>query len=434
LNEDREKDRRWYHQFRDRPFRDFFLNIDLASKILLITAQLPTTAQLLATPYPHTSDIATTTMDPAESTGSVLPDITLIRRAEETLRRRVPTDGLGLDAVKKHLTNDVAPALNASSQSSRYYGFVTGGATPAAVFADNMVTEYDQNVQVHLPNESIATAVEASALDMVCDLVHLDRLDWTHRTFTTGATSANIIGLACAREHVISTAAARNGQFVGGTQPTVSSHGLSAAMAHAGISEIQILTTSPHSSLRKAASIVGLGHASVKDMGFYPTLPHRFDMNKLDEALQNSKAASIIAVSCSEVNSGLFATFGDEMLILRRLADKYGAWLHVDAAFGLLARILTPHGPWPHKPEYDFLSAGVQYIEYADSIAADAHKLFNVPYDCGIFLSRHLDIGTAVFQNPGKSTKQAQPAKVNARALLHCCSVSFFFSFAKSAC
>jgi glutamate/tyrosine decarboxylase-like PLP-dependent enzyme len=401
LNEDREKDRRWYHQFRDRPFRDFFLNIDLASKILLITAQLPTTAQLLATPYPHTSDIATTTMDPAESTGSVLPDITLIRRAEETLRRRVPTDGLGLDAVKKHLTNDVAPALNASSQSSRYYGFVTGGATPAAVFADNMVTEYDQNVQVHLPNESIATAVEASALDMVCDLVHLDRLDWTHRTFTTGATSANIIGLACAREHVISTAAARNGQFVGGTQPTVSSHGLSAAMAHAGISEIQILTTSPHSSLRKAASIVGLGHASVKDMGFYPTLPHRFDM---------------------------------DMLILRRLADKYGAWLHVDAAFGLLARILTPHGPWPHKPEYDFLSAGVQYIEYADSIAADAHKLFNVPYDCGIFLSRHLDIGTAVFQNPGKSTKQAQPAKVNARALLHCCSVSFFFSFAKSAC
>lgn len=335
----------------------------------------------------------------------VLPDIVSLRRAEETLHRHVPEVGLGLDAVKEHLTKDVAPALNASSQSSRYYGFVTGGATPAAVFADNMVTEYDQNVQVHLPNETIATDVEAAALTMICDLIHLDPEEWTHRTFTTGATAANVIGLACAREHVVSTAATRIGRYPHRDQPTVSSHGLFAAMAYAGINEIQILTTSPHSSLRKAASIVGLGHASVKDMGLHPDKPNRFDLVKLERALMESKAASIIAVSCSEVNSGLFATYCDDMLALRELADKYGAWIHVDAAFGLLARCLPndpatyPFSRWSH---YDFLRAGVQYIEHADSIAADAHKLFNVPYDCGIFLSRHLRIGTAVFQNPGK--------------------------------
>jgi hypothetical protein len=104
----------------------------------------------------------------------VLPNVALIRRAEETLQSQVPATGLGLDAVQKHLMEDVAPALNASSRSSRYYGFVTGGATPAAIFADNMVTEFDQNVQVHLPNETIATNVEDAALRMVCDLVDLD--------------------------------------------------------------------------------------------------------------------------------------------------------------------------------------------------------------------------------------------------------------------
>ncbi|KAH0281011.1 tyrosine decarboxylase, partial [Aureobasidium melanogenum] len=322
----------------------------------------------------------------------VLPSASQISEALQGLHRELPSKGLGLDAAKQHLTQDVAPALNANSQSSRYYGFVTGGATPAAVFADNMVTEYDQNVQVHLPNETVATDVEAAALDMVCDLVDLNPKQWNHRLFTTGATASNILGLACAREHIIKTAAARSGVIA-----DVSSQGLFAAMQAAGINNIQILTTMPHSSLRKAASVLGLGHASVIDVGNHADhAPHRFDLKALELALQKSaNTASIISISCSEVNSGLFATDADDMLVLRKLADQYGAWLHVDAAFGLLARIL------PTKPEYELLKRGVSDLDLADSIAADAHKLFNVPYDCGIFLSRHLDLATAVFQNPG---------------------------------
>ncbi|KAK6005756.1 hypothetical protein QM012_007398 [Aureobasidium pullulans] len=331
-------------------------------------------------------------VEASPSPSHVLPSAAQLSQALLELHKQLPSTGLGLDATQQHLTQDVAPALNANSQSSRYYGFVTGGATPAAVFADNMVTEYDQNVQVHLPHETIATDVEAAALDMVCDLVDLDSKAWNHRLFTTGATASNVLGLACAREYIIKTAAARNGVMA-----DVSSQGLFAAMQAAGINNIQILTSMPHSSLRKAASIVGLGHASVRDVGNHAAhAPHRFDLQALELALQEStNIASIIAISCSEVNSGLFATDADDMLALRKLANQYGAWLHVDAAFGLLARIL------PSKPEYELLKHGVSSLELADSIAADAHKLFNVPYDCGIFLSRHLDLATAVFQNPG---------------------------------
>lgn len=321
---------------------------------------------------------------------NVLPSSAQLSHALDSLHHRLPTTGLGLDSAQQHLTEDVAPGLNACSQSSRYYGFVTGGATPAAKFADNMVTEYDQSVQVHLPNETVATDVEAAALDLVCDLLCLDPKDWTHRTFSTGATSSNINGLACGREHVISAAAAKNGKTV-----NVSSLGLVAAMRIAGIDEIQILTSAPHSSLRKAASVLGLGHASVKDVGS-PSQPHRIDMAALEKALQAPRTASIIAISCAEVNSGLFATSGQEMAQLRNLADEYGAWVHVDAAFGLLARTLPSN-----DPRYKLIRSGVEGIELADSIAGDAHKLFNVPYDCGILLSRHLNVGISVFQNPG---------------------------------
>jgi glutamate/tyrosine decarboxylase-like PLP-dependent enzyme len=170
--------------------------------------------------------------------------------------------------------------------------------------------------------------------------------------------------------------------------------GIYKAMQHAHLDDIQILTTVPHSSLRKAASIAGLGRGNVKDVGRKDS-PHRFDMEALEHALATSaNTASIIVISCGEVNTGLFATNGTEIAHIRSLCDKYSAWLHVDAAFGLRARCLPSS-----NPEFTHLREGVENIHLADSITSDAHKLLNVPYDCGIFLSRHLELATEIFQN-----------------------------------
>jgi glutamate/tyrosine decarboxylase-like PLP-dependent enzyme len=54
----------------------------------------------------------------------------------------------------------------------------------------------------------------------------------------------------------------------------------------------------------------------------------------------------------------------------------HGAWLHVDGAFGLFARL---------SPQSRQLAAGV---ERADSVIADGHKWLNVPYDCGFAFVR----------------------------------------------
>lgn len=319
----------------------------------------------------------------------VLPAIPSIEKARNSLVPQLPVHGKGYKETIDHLREDIVPGLNASSRSPNYYGFVTGGITPVAQFADNIVTATDQNLGVHLPNETIATDVEDRALTILCDLLDLDGSIWSHRTFTTGATASNVLGLACGREFIIAEASAHKTD----AEISVGELGIVEAMRLAGIDKIQILTTSPHSSLFKAASILGLGRASVIDVG-RADAPHKFDSTRLKSLLENSTAASIVAISASEVNSGLFATSGlEEMQEIRRMCDMHGAWIHVDGAFGIIGRVLG-------GTQFPHIVSGCSGLELADSITGDGHKLLNVPYDCGFFLSKYRHIGERVFQNP----------------------------------
>jgi glutamate/tyrosine decarboxylase-like PLP-dependent enzyme len=319
----------------------------------------------------------------------VLPSTTILNDARSKLQSHLLSQGVGLEESIRHLQEEIAPAFNSSSRSPNYYGFVTGGTTPAALLADNLVSAYDQNVQVHLPNETIATDVEDRALSLLCELLNFEPEQWPHRIFTTGATSANILGLACGREYVIAEASAHRTD----AEISVGELGIVEAMRKAGIDDIQILTTVPHSSLGKAAGTLGLGRASVKCLG-QSEAPHKFDMQLLKKSLEQPGAASIVAISASEVNTGVFATSGlEEMQEIRKLCDMYGAWIHVDGAFGLFGRLLT-------SSTYSSIIQACEGLDLADSITGDAHKLLNVPYDCGFFLSRHRNIAERVFQNP----------------------------------
>ena len=132
----------------------------------------------------------------------VLPQSSRLEKARNALLQTIPERGLGIEETSNHLLQDIAPGLNASSLSANYYGFVIGGVTPAARVADNIVSTYDQNPSVHLPDQTVATNVEDKALRLLLDLLRFDQKEWTG-IFSTGATASNVLGLACGSEYVI---------------------------------------------------------------------------------------------------------------------------------------------------------------------------------------------------------------------------------------
>ncbi|KAJ7889890.1 pyridoxal phosphate-dependent transferase [Mycena olivaceomarginata] len=238
--------------------------------------------------------------------------------------------------------------------------FITGGNTEASLFADYIVSGFDQNAQVHAPKETIGGAVEAAALRLLQQLLCIDEASFPGRILTTGATASNILGLSLGREFAVAEAGRRR------SPPSISSVaqlGFVPACLQAGVRKFQVLTTLPHSSLYKAAYVVGLGKNAVVSLPLSAEEPWR-----------------------------RFAASREETIKIRALADNYGAWIHVDGAFGLQARVLLP------SESHSSIVDGIHSIHLADSLTGDAHKLLNVPYDCGFFC-KNLALQQAVFQN-----------------------------------
>ena len=256
-----------------------------------------------------------------------------VSQAAESLVSHLPQDGYGLTRTHDHLVKDVIQGLNGSSLASSYYGFVTGGVTSAARIADVWASVYDQNVAVHLPKETIATNVEDRALCLLLELLEYEPSQWPVRVLTTGATASNILGLACGRQYVIKERLKKLGKSV------VDGESLLSACRRAQVSDFSVLTNLPHSSVSKAANVVGVGSSCIVNVARDDDVT-RLDVDKVRQSLlisSQSGVAAIVAISCGEVNTGAFATRSlAEVQELRDLCDEHGAWLHVDGGKFLL--------------------------------------------------------------------------------------------------
>lgn len=314
-----------------------------------------------------------------------------------------------LQALATHLGSEILPFLNRQSLSPNYYGFVTGGATPAALLGDLLAGIYDQNAQVHLPNDTIATGLEVHALNLLVQFFRLPEQEWQiggpgsgGGTFTTGATASNILGLALGREYVLRRALEERG-VMNAASLSVGESGLAELMALAGVRKLQVLSTLPHSSVVKAAGVLGIGRKNVITLAMEDN-PLQIDMEKFEAEAKREGVLNILAISSGEVNTGRFATDSlAQMVKLRQICSENGIWIHVDGAFGLFGRVFSTE-----DTEYSEIVKGVTGLELADSITGDCHKLLNVPYDCGVFFTRHRSLSEDVFRN-GNAAYLAAP-------------------------
>ncbi|KAF3907766.1 hypothetical protein AA313_de0210060 [Arthrobotrys entomopaga] len=276
----------------------------------------------------------------------------------------------GTHETIRHLLNELIPGIFTQS-SPHFYGFVTGGALPPALLADFLVTMLDLDVMVHLPKDSIHTVIERHTIYLLCDLFHLPRSFVPGSTITTGATGSNILGLACGREWLFSRDdPACSIAKIGYLQAAIKSG------VHNGV---KIIVAKPHSSIAKAASILGMGSENLINLPESETSPWNMDYGKLESLLSRQKEDNvryIVVGQLGEVNTGRFMS---DIPRLRELCTKYGAWLHIDAAFGLLSRCVKVYDQETEDlADWTKVYSWCSGVELADSITSDGHKLLNV--------------------------------------------------------
>lgn len=265
----------------------------------------------------------------------------------------LPQSGCGGAGALDLFRRLIMPHLSASA-GPRYWGFVTGGASPAALMGDWLAAVTDQNLSVS--GDSIAPAVEQQVLEWLRQMFGLPSS--FAGSLTSGATSANLLGLLCGR------------QFAGRAQ------GIDVAAEGLVGTRIEVFSACPHASSLKGLAMAGLGRDRVINVACEPG-SERMDVADLKRCLAASDSPGKIVVASAGTVTG---TDFDDLETIAGLCRAHGAWLHVDAAFGLFASLLDDRRHW------------LRGIGAADSITSDSHKWLNVPYDSGIFLTRHIDL------------------------------------------
>ena len=234
-----------------------------------------------------------------------------------------------------------------ASAGPRYFGFVVGGSAPAALAADWLVSTWDQNAGIFALSP-LASIIERVTGSWLRDLAGLPAT--MSFGFVTGGHMANFTSLASARHRVLRKA----GWDVEG-------NGLS------GAPPIEICVNEEcHYTIFIALRLLGLGSDRVRKIP--ADEQGRMRADHLATALRGISGPCIVCAQAGNVNTGAF----DPLPAIADATQERGAWLHVDGAFGLWAAA---------SPQYAHLVSG---IERADSVASDAHKWLNVPYDCGL--------------------------------------------------
>jgi glutamate/tyrosine decarboxylase-like PLP-dependent enzyme len=260
--------------------------------------------------------------------------------------------------VIEDLARNVGPGLT-GSPGPRYFGFVTGGALPAALAADWLASAWDQNAFSAVSSPA-AAVVEEVAAGWLLDLLSLPPT--ASLGFTTGAQMANVVGLAAAR-HALLAAEGWD----------LEERGLS------GSPPLRVFAgQEAHVTVFRALRLLGFGRAAV---AVVPVDGQgRMEAGALAAALADGEGPAIVCAQAGNVNTGAF----DPLAEIVAAAREHGAWVHVDGAFGLWAAA---------SPSLAALTAGAAD---ADSWATDGHKWLNVPYDCGVAAVRHPEHHRAV--------------------------------------
>lgn len=259
-----------------------------------------------------------------------------------------------LDVLRDHIL-----PYPTGNDHPRFWGWVMGNGTADAMLAEMATAVMNPNVG---GGDTAATVVEQQVVAWLAQVMGFP--EGTSGVLVSGASMANFVGLAVARHARAGFDVLDTGMQATG-HPTLTVYG----------------SVETHSCVPRALQLLGFGLAN------YRTIPvdsaYRMDVDALRRQVAKDVAAGMRPVcvvgTVGTVNTGA----SDHIPALADVAREHGAWLHVDGAFGALAR-LSPT-----------LTESVRGIELADSLAFDLHKWGYLPYGVACVLvkdgERHHD-------------------------------------------
>jgi len=277
---------------------------------------------------------------------------------EETLRlfhTPLPEDGIGeaaLDGLKEVLRLSRA-------QNGRFFGYVLGSGESVGAVADLLASVVNQNVTAWRSGPA-AVMIEQNVVSWLAQAIGCSAF---RGHLTGGGSSANLMGLAMARE----TKAPANEQ---------------------GIREGGVVYASDeiHMSIPKSVALLGIGRDNLRliptDASFR-MIPQELEARMLEDNAAGRTPVAVVA-SAGTVNTGAIDSFPE----IAEIARRHGAWFHIDGAYGALAAMTD--------------QKKFKGLELADSISLDPHKWLYQPLDCGCLLYRSSDAAQKTFAHSGQ--------------------------------
>lgn len=265
----------------------------------------------------------------------------------------IPAEGRDFGRILETFRDVIVPGSRHNGHP-RFFGYVSSPGTAVASVADLLASALNANLTAWR-SAPAPVQVERLAIDWIRQALGFD--DGAGGLFTSGGSMANLTALAAARHRHCGA--------------EVSTLGIA---AHPNPLRVYA-STEAHHSIHKAAALLGIGRANVREI----PVDERFRMrvDELVRAIDEDRAAGLDPF-CIVANAGTVVTGAvDPLPEIAQVAARQGLWLHVDACYGGFARLAPSVSP---------LFEG---LEQADSVALDPHKWLYLPADCGCLIYRN---------------------------------------------
>ncbi|HZS55893.1 MAG TPA: pyridoxal-dependent decarboxylase [Bryobacteraceae bacterium] len=268
------------------------------------------------------------------------------------LPKTAPETGEPIEQIFSDFQSKIVPALTLWNHP-RFLAYFSVSSTPPSMLAEFLASAMNVNAMLWKSSPG-ATELEQVTLSWLRQWLNLDESFFgiIYDTASVGVMQA----IGAAREFIDPEARTRG--MRGDLTVYVSEH--------------------THSSAEKGAITLGFGQNNVRRIGVDDQFRMRPDL--LEQAIGRDLAAGkrpccIIASAGSTSTSAL-----EPIPEIADIAEKYGIWLHVDAAYAGCAAVV---------PEQRHILEGA---ERAHSILLNPHKWLYVSIDCSVLYTRYPEI------------------------------------------